>query len=159
MLLECCFQQPRWLRHGVGSFSFCGSKKILIYHVAATMTLCSSATRLRLEMYLSISDEVQLGVVMKLWYIMINHWWEAQMVPTTPATGPGMFAWVLPSFWRRVALVSGRHCLERSFFHSVLAGAGANILYCSNCTPLYHEPHGRSRSRIQSPANQKFWFL
>ena len=48
--------------------------------------------------------------------------------PTTPATGPGMFAWVLPGFWRRVALVSDRHCLERSFFHSVLAGAGAKVL-------------------------------
>ena len=48
--------------HSGGSFRFWESKKILIHHVAATM--CSSATRLRLEMYLSISDEVQLGVVM-----------------------------------------------------------------------------------------------
>ena len=86
MLLECCFQQPRWLRHSVGSFSFCESKKILVHHV--TTSMCSSARPLRLEMYRCISDEVLLGAVMKLWYIMINHWWETQMVLTTPRRPP-----------------------------------------------------------------------
>ena len=86
MLLECCFQQPSWLRHRVGSFSFCRCKKILIYQVAATM--CSSARPLRLKMYRCISYEVPTRVVMKLWYIMKKRWWETQMVPTTPPHPP-----------------------------------------------------------------------
>ena len=64
----------------------------------------------------------------------------------TPATGPGMFAWVLPSFWRRVASVSGRHCLERSFFHSVLTGADVKVLTAATVHSQVVGPR-RSRSR------------
>ena len=49
-----------------GHLAVVRAKKILIYHVAATMTLlCSSARPLRLEMYRCISDLVPTGVVMK----------------------------------------------------------------------------------------------